>query len=200
MPRAEDFFGPLAAMADHAVGNAYTLRDLLADPVKGVTLLGDIHEKRKELDDISDKLEQFLAAAFIAPIDPEDIAELNVHLHQLGDAIDDDAQLFVALNVEGGRPHALPLCGFLIAAADQMQRATHALKTKAVVQEATEVIRQIERQADAEYQSAIFELFAGTPDPIVVLKWNDVYSRLEDLVDMVHHTGDVLDRVAIKDV
>ena len=199
-PRPDEFFGPLEAMAEHAAENAVTLRDLLTNLSKGAALLPRIHKRRKRLDDVSEALRHRISLAFIAPIDPEDIVDLNVHLHDLGDAIDDHARLFVALHIEGGHPHALALCGHLVAATEQVKEAIHSLKRSAVVHHATERIREIEREADAEYHAAISELFSGTPDAITVLKWNDVYNRLEDLVDMVHHTGDVLDRIAIKDV
>lgn len=199
-PRAEDFFGPLEAMAESAAANAVALRDLLTDPSKSTSLVPRIRERRMALDEISDALSTRLSLVFIAPIDAEDIVKLNAHLHDLGDAIDDDARLFVAMKVEGGRPHAVALCEHLIAATEQVTAAIHSLKRSAIVQHATERIHEIEREADSEYHSAISELFRGAPDPIEVLKWNDVYNRLEELVDMVHHTGNLLDRIAIKDV
>lgn len=199
-PHDEHFFGPLASMADHAAANAVSLRDIIANPAKGPDLLPRMRDQRKSLDDIAQQLEFRLAAAFIAPIDPEDIAALKVNLHELGDAIDDNARLFSAMAIDRSHPRALTLGDFLVQGAEQVKEATHSLRKRDVVHQATEKIRLIEREADAEYHTAISELFDGKPDPLMVLKWNDIYSRVEDLVDMVHHTGDVLDRIALKDV
>lgn len=67
-----------------------------------------------------------------------------------------------------------------------------------VVHRATIRIHEIERDADAMYSDAISLLFDGSPDPINVLRWKNVDDRVENLIDMVHHTGNVLGRISVK--
>src|SRR5687768_13269137 len=89
--REEDFFAPLTAMASHVAGTAVALRDFLLDPAKHA--MAATHERRLELDALSEELDRRIIESFVAPIDPEDLTQLNAVLHELGDAIDDAARV-----------------------------------------------------------------------------------------------------------
>lgn len=200
IPRNKDFFEPLAAIAGYAAENAMMLRDVLTDPPQAPKLLSGMHEHRKKLDEVAENVATLLSRAFMPPTDPEDISQLNAELHRLGDSIDDAARLFVAMNLGASRGSAVTLCSHLADGTTQLRDAAMDLKNVNAVRGAAARIRDIEHDADAVYERAISALFDGNPDPVTVVKWKDVYDRVENLIDMVHHTGNLVDRIVIKAV
>jgi uncharacterized protein Yka (UPF0111/DUF47 family) len=42
------------------------------------------------------------------------------------------------------------------------------------------------------------QLFDGSPDPLTVMKWKELYDRLEDALDSAEDVANTLESVAIK--
>src|SRR5947208_1096140 len=55
-----------------------------------------------------------------------------------------------------------------------------------------------ENEGDDIYQSAIAGLFHDTRDPLTVIKWKDVYERLEAAVDRCENVANIIEGVIIK--
>ena len=51
---------------------------------------------------------------------------------------------------------------------------------------------------DAIYAKAVGELFAGTPDPLHVLKWKELFDKLEEAIDQCDDVSNVLESIALK--
>ncbi|MEY4008347.1 MAG: hypothetical protein RLZZ467_1414, partial [Gemmatimonadota bacterium] len=62
----------------------------------------------------------------------------------------------------------------------------------------TAQIKELEERADAAYAEAIGQLFAGTPDPITVIKWKEIYDNLEHAVDECEDVANVLESISLK--
>ena len=70
-------------------------------------------------------------------------------------------------------------------------------KAKQVAEHARSV-KLLEEEGDAIYREAIESLFAGAPDPLEVIKWKDVYDKLEDAIDRCEDVANVLESIALK--
>jgi hypothetical protein len=63
---------------------------------------------------------------------------------------------------------------------------------------ATTALKALEEEGDAIYAQAVGALFAGTPDPLEVLKWKELYDKLEDAIDLCDDVSNVLESIALK--
>ena len=60
------------------------------------------------------------------------------------------------------------------------------------------VDRSLEEEGDAVYHEAVGHLFDGTPDPLEVIKWKELYDTLEKTLDSAEDAANVLESVTIK--
>ena len=57
------------------------------------------------------------------------------------------------------------------------------------VNEHVALIKHLEEEGDAIYHEAVGALFAGTPDPLDVIKWKEMYDTLERRDRQLHGRG-----------
>jgi uncharacterized protein Yka (UPF0111/DUF47 family) len=56
----------------------------------------------------------------------------------------------------------------------------------------------LEEEGDAVYHQAIGDLFRGNPDPLEVIKWKEMYDKLEDTLDQCEDVANALESISIK--
>ena len=59
-------------------------------------------------------------------------------------------------------------------------------------------INELENQADRIKASSVARLFREEKDPIVVIKWNQIFSSLENVTDDVGVTANVIEGVVLE--
>jgi uncharacterized protein Yka (UPF0111/DUF47 family) len=59
-------------------------------------------------------------------------------------------------------------------------------------------LHRLENEGDEIYHTAIAELFRETPDPLTVIKWKDIYEKLEAAVDRCENVANIIESVIIK--
>ena len=62
----------------------------------------------------------------------------------------------------------------------------------------TAEIKKLEEEGDAIYHEAVGALFAGTPDPLEVIRWKEVYETLEIAIDQCMGVATALQSISIK--
>ncbi len=56
----------------------------------------------------------------------------------------------------------------------------------------------LEEEGDAVYHEAMGALFAEGGDALEVIKWKDLYDKIEDALDQCEDVGNVLQSIALK--
>jgi len=59
-------------------------------------------------------------------------------------------------------------------------------------------INRLENEADRLYQEVITKLFDTQKDPILILKWKEIFDYLEATVDSIEDVSDVIQGVVLK--
>ena len=59
-------------------------------------------------------------------------------------------------------------------------------------------IHRLENDGDRVAREAVASLFEGGIDPMVVIRWKDIFERLEDAIDATERVADVLEGIVIK--
>ena len=59
-------------------------------------------------------------------------------------------------------------------------------------------LHRLENEGDETYHKAVAELFHGATDPMIVLKWKDIYVKLEAAVDRCENVANIIESVIIK--
>lgn len=88
----------------------------------------------------------------------------------------------------------------LLTTAGFVQKAIKNLKAKnySQMQECCIEINKLENKVDRHFRDALGHLFDEIKDPILVIKWKEIYEHLENASDRCEDVADILESIAIK--
>jgi uncharacterized protein Yka (UPF0111/DUF47 family) len=88
----------------------------------------------------------------------------------------------------------------LLLSSEVIHKAIQKLKEKnyAHMQEYCIEINRIENRVDRDYRDALGRLFDECNDPILIIKWKDIYQHLEDASDKCEDVANILESIVLK--
>ena len=199
IPREEQYFGLFRQMTSYIYDAASKLVDMLADKNEtfGEHLRG-INAIEHSCDELTHSISTKLNSSFITPFDREDIYLLSSALDDIVDLIDDIARAFVMYNVNQATDYARQFGDVIQRMAVQLHEVVSTLEKPAGIAPRLVEIHRLENEGDDLYHEAIGELFRGTPDPLRVIRWKDIYDKLEAAVDRCEQAANIIETVIIK--
>jgi predicted phosphate transport protein (TIGR00153 family) len=202
IPRDEGFYLLFADLAKRLTLSAKLLGQLFAQPERLEELVAAIKEVEHEADNITHEVNLRIDRSFVTPLDREDIHLLASRLDNVVDLIDGTARRAQMFRVREIRPQAGQLAGVVSKAAECIAVAVDGMKQPKLVSQQARQIKLLEEEGDAIYQAAVGALFAGSdgvpPDPLEVMKWKELFDKLEDALDECEDVANVLESISIK--
>jgi predicted phosphate transport protein (TIGR00153 family) len=138
---------------------------------------------------------------WITPLDRNDIHGLISRMDDVLDFIEAAAERVVLFKVRRAPPDAIKLCEVLVTACEALARATALLPDMAHSKQILELcveVNRLENEADAIYRGAIAELFEAGHDPLMVMKWRDIFDSLESATDRCEDVANVIEGVVLE--
>jgi uncharacterized protein Yka (UPF0111/DUF47 family) len=124
-----------------------------------------------------------------APIDLGDGFRLATTLDDILDHIEQTAALMVVFNVEAAMEQAVTLAELLDQSTGRVADALDAYITGQELGPHLTEIHRLENEGDRVSREALTDLFAGGIDPMVVIRWKDLYESLESAIDACEHVA-----------
>ena len=93
---------------------------------------------------------------------------------------------------------AQDLARVLHAAARQIEEAMPRLRGFRDISHYTVELNRLENDGDRIVREAIASLFDTGIDPMVVIRWKDIFERLEEAIDATEHVANILQGIVIK--
>ena len=174
------------------------LRSMFATPERLKEFVSEIKKVEHEADAVIHDLATRLDRTFITPLDREDIYRLAQELDNVVDLIDGTARRAAMFKIRDSRPYAVKLADILHSAVDELELSVQQVKDRRSVAQHTLAIKKFEEAGDSAYAEAVGALFEGTPDPIDVIKWKEVYDTLEEALDRCQTASIVLESISLK--
>ena len=199
LPKEEQYFDLFLQMTLYICDAARELKGMLAD--KDHNYL-EYSRRIKGLEHACDELTHTISTklnkSFITPFDREDIYTMSGALDDIVDLIDDAARAIIDFDVQEIKSYAREFAGVIEKMAEQLREIVSILrKPKNVTQRLVEIHR-LENEGDDIYHAAIAELFHEERDPLTVLKWKEIYEKLEAAVDRCENVANIIESVIIK--
>ena len=132
------------------------------------------------------------------PLDPADGHALAAALDDVVDYAEQAADWLVLHRVDGPMLQATQMAGVLVEASHAVSRALATLRTGADATLHLVEINRLENEGDRLHRDAVASLFADGIDPMVVIRWKDIFDSLESAVDACETVAHVLEGIAIK--
>jgi predicted phosphate transport protein (TIGR00153 family) len=176
------------------------LRDLLADFPEHAILARDLKVCEQEGDRITHDIIHRLAGArhINAPFDTGDGYALATALDDIVDHTEHAAAQLGLYGVEAPMEQALEFAEVLVGSGEQIARALRCLRTGTELAPHLVEIHRLENEGDRLQRDAVASLFAGGIDPMVVIRWKDIFESLEAAVDACETVAHVLEGITLK--
>ena len=199
LPREEQYFTLFAQMTSYINDAAKTLVEMLAHHD------GDYQEYVQRIksiehacDDLTHNVATRLNQSFITPFDREDIYLMSSALDDIVDLIDDAAKAIIIFDVQEITDYARDFADVIERMAEQLKEIVGTLKRPKNITQRLVEIHRLENEGDDIYHAAIAELFHDSHDALTVLKWKEVYEKLEAAVDRCENVANIIESVIIK--
>jgi uncharacterized protein len=198
IPRDEGFFVLFNELAKRLKEAARLLNCLFAEPDKLEQYVAAIKTVEHEADVLTHDVRARIDRSFVTPIDREDIHMLASRLDDVIDLIDGTARRALMFRISEVREPATRMTGILIRAGEAIEGAVTHVKKASIVVEHSVKVKRLEEEGDAVYHAAVGGLFEGSPDPLQVMKWKELYDTLERALDQCEDVANTLESIALK--
>jgi uncharacterized protein Yka (UPF0111/DUF47 family) len=182
------------------VRSATLLRDLLADwperPELASALVDCEHEGDRIAHDIIHLLHDTKSSRKV--LDPLEGLQLATALDDIVDNAEQTADMLGIYHVEATMEHACLIADVLVAAGEQVAAALRTLRVGDDLGSHLVEIHRLENEADRLSRDAIASLFVAGIDPMVVIRWKDIFESLESSVDACEHVAHILEGITLK--
>ena len=197
-PKDRAFFDLFEESANNVLRAAELLDEMLRDYPEQAELARSILLCEHEGDRITYDIIQRLNSTFVTPIDREDILELASGLDDVVDLTEEVADYLGLYRIEAPMEQAQRLAHILMEACRQIAQGTPRLRGFQDVSHYTSEIHRLETEGDRVTREAVASLFDTGIDPMVVIRWKDIFERLEEAVDATEHIANTLANIVHK--
>jgi uncharacterized protein len=197
-PRDREFFDLFEEAGGNILRAAGLLEEMLQDFPERSELARDILICEQDGDRITHDIIQRLNQTFVTPIDREDIYALASALDDVVDYTEEVADYLGLYKIEAPMEQAQALAHVLHAASRQISEAMPRLRGFKDISHFTVEINRLENDGDRITREAIASLFDNGIDPMVVIRWKDIFERLEEAIDATEHVANILEGIVIK--
>jgi predicted phosphate transport protein (TIGR00153 family) len=199
-PKEIDFFEIFDRAALNVTKAASLLVSLMENFDNIEARAKEIYEVEQDGDMLTHDIMKKLNKTFITPIDREDLHTLASGLDDVLDLIWASVDRLAVFKITEPTKEAVAMSKDLFATAEVIHKAIKKLKEKnySHVQEYCIEINRLENKIDRGFRDALGSLFENMKDPILIIKWKEIYEHLEDASDKCEDVANVLESIVLK--
>lgn len=161
----------------------------------------EIHEIEHGADLEKHKMIDRLLKEFLPPIEREDIMSLAHKIDNVTDAVEDVLVRIDIYNVQSLRSEISEFTDLIVKCCQAMDTALnefrHFKKSQVLHSKIVEMNR-LEEDGDVLYQNSVKNLYKTSKDPVELLVWTEIISRLEKCCDAVEDVADDIETIMMK--
>jgi uncharacterized protein len=180
------------------------LREILVDPPANEAVARELLRCEQEADRITHDIIHRLnggaprGARRRALIRSDDGHHLATALDDIVDHAEEAADQLIVYRIEAPMEQALELADVLVGACEQVACALSSLRSGVDLAPRLVEIHRLENEGDRVSRDAVASLFEGGIDPMVVIRWKDVFDALEAAVDSCEKVAHILEGIALR--
>jgi uncharacterized protein len=199
VPRPAEFYELFTRAGENALEAARKAETRFREHPNSSVSQADIKAAEHAGDRITRDIIQLLNTQYVTPFDREDIYQLATAIDDVVDNIDEACDLLELYGVESPTRQAIEQCGILVAAAEHLARGLADLKNRRIIQQELLDLKAMEDEGDRVVRDAIADLFRDPRiDPLVVIRWKDIFEALEASIDSCETAGNVIGNIVVK--
>jgi predicted phosphate transport protein (TIGR00153 family) len=199
VPQNREFYRLYGHASANAVEMARQLVQMLQRfPDDAADGAGRIKQLEREGDRLTREVIDLLNRTFVTPFDRDDMLRLASAIDDVCDYIDEAADDIGLYGVRRIPEQAVQQADVILRAAQQLDEAVACLEGFKDATPQLRQLRDLEDEGDRLLREAVAGLFRSEQDPVSIIRWKDIYERLEDAVDACETASDVLEAILVK--
>lgn len=203
LPVNYKFFDQFNKAVDLVVVAAKQLQDNLAQNWRNPNCAEAIKQLEHEADEIAHQTMEMLHKSFITPLERGDIRRLTFAIDNIIDLINDAARWFTLYELKEILPEAQKMAAILAEASRVIQEAVKELpklRRRNSIFKCCIEINRLENEADHIMHYAVSGLFKSGMDPLLIMKWREIYEYIETAIDRCEDCANVLEGIAQENI
>ena len=183
----------------NAFESAQTLRELLASFPERPELIPQMKELETRGDRLTHRiLVRLQEAPGLGGLLPEEGFALATAVDDIVDHAEQTADMMGVYAIEAPMEQAVAMSDVLVEATSQVSSALNSFNDPRNLASALVEINRIEDEGDRLYREALASLFSGGIDPMVVIRWKDIFTWLEASIDSCEQVAHRLEGIALR--
>jgi uncharacterized protein len=198
-PFDTSFYDLFTQSAQHLVGGAELLAEMMADDSAKEEVASRMREAEHEADETTHEIVKKVNSTFVTPFDREDIYALGSGLDDVMDMMDEAVDLILLYEVETMPAELSEQVEILQRCAELTADAMPRLQSMKSLDDYWIEINRLENAGDRNHRTTLAKLFSGEYSTMEVLKLKDIVESLEGAIDAFEKVANIVEQIAVKE-
>jgi predicted phosphate transport protein (TIGR00153 family) len=198
-PTDSAFYDLFTEAAQHLVGGAELLAEMLSDSANHEDVAKRMREAEHEADETTHAIIRRVNTTFVTPFDREDIYALASGIDDVMDMMDEVVDLILLYEVRILPPELSAQVEVIQRCAEITSAAMPGLKSMQDLDEYWIEINRLENVGDKNHRRMLAQLFSGEFKAMEVLKLKDIVESLEGAIDAFEKVANIVEQIAVKE-
>jgi predicted phosphate transport protein (TIGR00153 family) len=174
------------------------LRDLMRAWPDGLEKRLELVELEHAGDAVTHDIAHHLHQRLAVPFERSDVLALASGLDDVVDYAEEAADFLGLYRVEAPMDQAIALADTLALAGQEVAASLASIEDLPAAWPHLREIKRLENEGDRLLREGLTALFDGGVDPMMVIRWKDIFERVEDGIDACDRVGHLLRGISVK--
>jgi hypothetical protein len=200
-PKEENFFEFFEELADKIEEGGQFFLEMTRTRDYSAPKVARLKELEHEADGITHKTYEKMHKTFLTPIDREDIYALVNKMDSIMDVIEATAIRIHMYKVKKPDDEIIKQAEILFQAIKKIKGIVHGLrdmKNSKMILDGCVEINTLENAGDVVLRTIITDLFIKEQDAIELIKWKEIFERIEEAIDVCEDVSNIVEGIVLK--
>jgi predicted phosphate transport protein (TIGR00153 family) len=200
-PKEEDFFAYFEELANKIVEGSRFFLDMTQKRDYSAAKVAKLKEIEHEADVITHNTYEKMHKTFLTPIDREDIYALVNKMDSIMDVIEATGIRIHMYKVKKPDDEIIKQAQILSDAVTKIKEIIHGLrdmKNSKMILDGCVEINTLENAGDVVLRTIITNLFEKEQDAIELIKWKEIFERIEEAIDVCEDVSNIVEGIVLK--
>lgn len=201
IPKEEKFFDLFEELASKIEEGARLFLAMAESYNYSEENIARLKEIEHEADSITHTTYEKMHKTFLTPLDREDIYDLVNKMDSIIDMIEAAAMRMRLYKVKEPAEATIELGKILVQCVGKIKtvvRALRDMKNATMILGACVEINTLENEGDAVLRATIANLFEREKDIFELIKWKEIFERLEEAIDVCEDVSNIVEGIVLK--
>ncbi len=200
-PKEENFFNYFEELANKIEEGGQFFLEMTQNRDYSDVRVARLKELEHEADGITHKTYERMHKTFLTPIDREDIYALVNKMDSIMDVIEATAIRIHMYKVKKPDDEIIKQAEILFQAIKKIKGIVHGLrdmKNSKMILDGCVEINTLENAGDVVLRTIITNLFIKEKDAIELIKWKEIFERIEEAIDVCEDVSNIVEGIVLK--